>query len=56
MAYIYGNNGIVRLGNGGTTSYYECRVGYEPVEGSQNIGLNTSQFRLRMEVRSVNST
>lgn len=56
MAYIYGNNGIVRLGNGGTTSYYQCRVGYEPVAGSEDIGLNTSQFRLRMEVRSVNSS
>jgi len=56
MAYIYGNNGIVRLGNGGTTSYYQCRVGYEPVAGSEDIGLNTSQFRLRMEARSVNSS
>jgi len=56
MAYIYGNNGVVRLGNGGTTSYYQCRVGYEPVAGSEDIGLNTSQFKLRMEVRSVNSS
>ena len=56
MAYIYGNNGVVRLGNGGTTSYYQCRLGYQLVEGSQSIQNNSSQVTLRLEVRSVSSS
>lgn len=54
MSYTYGDVTNCKVANGQTRSEYQCRLGYELIE--QSIENNTSTFRLRLEVRSINSS
>ena len=54
MAYTYGSISQCKYTDGTTSSYYECRLGYQV--NSQSIENNTSNITLRLEVRSTNSS
>lgn len=50
----YGSTTNCKVRNGQTRSEYECRIGYEVI--SQSIVNNTSEIKLRLECRSINSS
>lgn len=50
----YGSVTNCKVRNGTTRSEYECRIGYEVV--SQSTANNTSDIKLRLECRSINSS
>lgn len=54
MGFTYGDVTNCKVANGQTRSEYQCRLGYELQ--SQSIENNTSTFKLRLEVRSINSS
>lgn len=54
MAYTYGTVAKCKYGDGSTSSYYQCRLGYQV--NSQSIENNTSNVTLRLEVRSTSSS
>lgn len=54
MAFTYGSVTNCKVANGQTRSEYECRFGYEVQ--SQSIANNTSSVKLRLQVRSINSS
>lgn len=54
MAFTYGSVTNCKVANGQTRSEYECRLGYEVQ--SQSIANNTSSVKLRLQVRSINSS
>lgn len=54
MSYTYGSNGTCKLAGGASSSYYQCRLGYQV--NSQNSISNSSNITLRFEVRSTSSS